>query len=542
MTGRRFEIDWRKPDYEEVYKERAGTLIRLREEPGALIRLEEYYAENWAAFINDWMLTYDPRNLNTGAPTTIPFLLFPRQEEFIQWVYERWRARERGLGEKSRDVGFSWIASACAVCLWRFFPEANIGIGSRKKELVDNGAADRKSLFWKIRFLIENLPIEFIPEEYGKDSKWGVIHNPENGSTISGEIGDNIGMGDRTTIYFVDEADALEHPQAAEVALSQTTDCRIDISATYNVGSVFYNNKRSLPSHQVFEFDWTDDPRKRLNPNIPKEEEPWYQQQLRELDPTVVASQVDRNPNAAIANTFIDAELIDRAFEQQVSVIDMPPSVPWCIGVDASGMGNDESVLWARRGRISLPLRDGHLFRRIDGIQLAEKVKRLALLLLKTAPIALVCIERDGPGGSCADQLKYSFLEPVLKAIHTGAKLKDGRHFNVRAYLHAQAKEYLQEEAPYIPKDNVFMTQATGILHESRGGSLLIESKDEYRKRLSGQTSRVAKMAGRSPDRWDAFILTLAPQRGEPIKSARPAESPGLVGTTWKPMDAVMGY
>ena len=85
------------------------------------------------------------------------------------------------------------------------------------------------------------------------------------------------------------------------------------------------------------------------------------------------------------------------------------------------------------------------MFKKLDGVQLAEAVKALAKLLLNTGPIELVCIERDGPGGSCADQLKYSFLAPVLKAIHTGKKLKNGKHYNLRAFLHAQAKEYLDK-------------------------------------------------------------------------------------------------
>ena len=539
-------IDWRDPNYDEVYRRRAQMLLRLQEEPGAIHALKKHYAENWGAFINDWMMTYDPRHVNTGRDPAIPFILFTRQKEFIQWVYERWRSRERGLGEKSRDVGVSWIASACAVCLWLFYDQANIGIGSRKKELVDNGNVDRKSLFWKIRFLIEKLPPAFIPEGYGQENKWGVIYNPENESTISGEIGDNIGMGDRTTIYFVDEADALEHPGAAEVALSQTTDCRIDISATYNVGSVFYNNKRSLPTRQVFEFDWTDDPRKRLNPELPKDQEPWYRKQLRELDRTVVASQVDRNPNAAMANTFIDAELIDAAEAQRISDSHQPPMVPWSIGIDASGMGNDETVIWVRRGRISLPLVKGHIFQKVDGVILAGHVMELAKHLLRSGPIGLVGIERDGPGGSCADQLKYSFLAPALKAVHTGRKLKNGQHVNLRAYLHDQAKEYLKEEAPFIPRDSVFRTQATGLLYENRGGMLKIESKDEYRARLSGATSRVGKMAGRSPDRWDAFMLTFIPPSGELVRT------PGEVGQgwslaatgsgSWTPLDTVMGY
>jgi len=542
-AGLRPQINWANPDYSETILYRAQALELLRKSPGSLKGLREYYSTHWIEFINDWMSTYDPRNVGTDKPVTMPFILFPRQEDFVNWVFERWQKQERGLGSKTRDVGFSWLAGACAVCLWLFYPESSIGIGSRKMELVDNGNVDKKSLFWKIRKIIETLPVEFIPANYGEGNKWGVVSNPENGASIVGEVGDNIGAGDRTTIYFVDEADLLEHPMQAEVGLAQTTNCRIDISATYNVGSVFYNNERSLPSDQVFTFDWVDDPRKRLNPHLPQSQEPWYLQQLKELDPTVVASQVDRNPAQAIANTYIETSLVTDAFKRQVTDIQQRPDTPWMIGVDASGMGNDENVIWRRRGRLSLPLLP--VPKQLDGPQLAAWVERAAKELLKSGPVGLIGIERDGPGGSCADQLKYGPFASVMQAVHTGIKLKDGMHYNLRAYLHAQALDYLKEEYPYIPYDATFLAQATSILRDSHGGMLLMESKDKYRTRLSGLGVRANKYSGRSPDRLDGFILTFMPTKGKPITSLSPSINKHLGLNTqhsWKPLDAAFGW
>ena len=53
-------------------------------------------------WVNHWAWTFDPRE----AFSTLPFDLFPRQEEFIRWLAERDRLQESGLAEKSRDVGF----------------------------------------------------------------------------------------------------------------------------------------------------------------------------------------------------------------------------------------------------------------------------------------------------------------------------------------------------------------------------------------------------------------------------------------------------
>lgn len=394
-------VNWQNPDYTEIYQYRVDLLRRMKERPDLISPMLNHYREHWVDFIQDFFVTTDPR-VARSSDVTMPFILFPRQIEFINWVYDRWKSKERGLAEKSRDVGLSWCICSCMVCIWIFYPDSVCGCGSQKKEKVDNGVGDPGSLLWKCRKLIETLPAIFVPTNYGENNKWGLIFNPANGSTISGEIGDAIGMGNRTSIYFVDESDALQHQFLAEVSLASTTDCRIDVSTANHVGTIFYNNRRRLPTSQVFIFDWTDDPRKRVNVQYPPNEEPWYQKQLRELPPTVVASQIDRNPGMANELSFVQLEFIEDAECRLPGSYKPNPTEPWRIGVDASGMGNDETVIWMRRGKLSIP---PITRRRVDGIQLAALIERTIDDLLKIAPVALLAIERDGPGISCSDQL-----------------------------------------------------------------------------------------------------------------------------------------
>ena len=207
--------------------------------------------------------------------------------------------------------------------------------------------------------------------------------------------------------------------------------------------------------------------------------------------------------------------------------------------MDAAGLGNDEIIIWRRRGRLSLP---PLVFRQLDGVQLATIVEKECKQLLNSAPVALIGIERDGPGGSCADQLKYGPFASITRAVHTGAKLGDGEHYNLRAFLHAQAKDYLESNEIHLPKDDTFSTQATSIQFEYKGGLLLIESKDEYRSRFAMGKSKAEKRAGRSPDRWDAFVLTFIPNRGKPIESAVEHSRFFSKSAGWRPLDAVMGY
>jgi len=40
----------------------------------------------------------------------MPFILFPKQVELVNWIIERWQRGESGTVVKARDVGASWIA------------------------------------------------------------------------------------------------------------------------------------------------------------------------------------------------------------------------------------------------------------------------------------------------------------------------------------------------------------------------------------------------------------------------------------------------
>ena len=235
-----------------------------------------------------------------------------------------------------------------------------------------------------------------------------------------------------------------------------------------------------------------------------------------ELLPTTLASQVDRNYAAAISNTFVNQEKLGEAVARPPGSIIQPDKTPWRIGVDAAGLGNDETVIWARRGRLSI---EPETYRKLDGVQLATIIEYKAKRLLNTGPLEIIAIERDGPGGSAADQLKYGMFRDIVRAVHTGAKLADGKHYNLRAFLHTQAQEYIEDLEISIPNNPTFITQATAIQYNYKGGLLLVESKDEYRARFSTGRSRAEKSASRSPDHWDAFVLTFVPTRAKPIQS-----------------------
>lgn len=289
-----FPFDFKNPDYVQVFEWRMERLQRIRKAPETLPALRQFYRTNPAQFIIDWGMTTDPRNLDYGLPVTIPFLLFPRQEEWIDWIMERSRNHENGLTEKSREMGLSWTSVGLASALCLFNREMVIGFGSRKEEYVDS-TVDPKALFWKVRKFIATLPAEFRGGwDERKHSRFMSVEFPDTGAVIKGEAGDNIGRGDRTTLYFVDEAAFLQRPLLIDAALSQTTRCRIDLSSVNGMNNPFAQ-KRHSGKIPVFTFHWRSDPRK---------DDEWYRKECEKIDnPIIVAQELDLNYQASAEGT-----------------------------------------------------------------------------------------------------------------------------------------------------------------------------------------------------------------------------------------------
>ena len=490
--------DW-APDYEAVYRERAERLERIRVEPSLLPGLKAFYKDNPVQFIMDWGMTFDPRNAEVGLPTTMPFLLFPKQQEFIVWLRERWLGREDGLAEKSRDMGVSWLCVAFAVWMWLFHAGTVIGFGSRKEEYVDD-LNDPKSLFWKARQFVNLLPVEFRPEGWDpkKHAPFMTLKNPENESAIVGESGDNIGRGNRTSVYFKDESAFYERPETIDAALSQTSNCKIDVSTPNGNGSPFYR-KRHGGKVKVFTFHWRDDPRK--GPD-------WYAKQCETLDPVVRAQEIDIDYNASTNDAWIPGALVEQA--QQLGPADVEVNGPWMIGVDAAHMGDDESVITCRRGLLTLkpiPARG------VDGHALAALVEEQCRQFEDAGQIiGMIAIELDGPGVSAYDTLRRSKWSSVVVGVHTGAKLTDDRNYNVKARMWRAALDYLKVGGCSIAVDPELKSQLSSYRYLYKNGLLLMESKKEYKKRV-----------GKSPDRADSWILTHAtPPKPDPAAGVTP--------------------
>lgn len=334
-----FTFDFKKPDYKAVYEWRAERLVKIRKDASCLSALYTFYKENPAQFIIDWGMTFDPRNPEKNLPSHIPFLLFPKQEEWINWILNRWKNQEEGITEKTRDMGMSWLAIAFSVTICLFNKGVAIGFGSRKQEYVDL-IGQPASLLEKARTFIEALPVEFrFGWKRNIDSRLMRIMFPESGSMISGEAGDNIGRGDRKSMYFCDEDAFLERPHLIDASLSATTNCRQRIS-TPNGSANSFAIKRFSGKIPVFTFHWRDDPRK---------DEEWYRRQVEKFDPVVVAQEIDINYSASIEGIVIPAEWVHSAIDAHIK-LGIEPTGMRIGALDIADTGRDKNAFGSRKG------------------------------------------------------------------------------------------------------------------------------------------------------------------------------------------------
>lgn len=337
-------FDFKNPDYSAVFAERARRLAWLRaDDTGDRIRnVKAFYRENIGSFINDWGCTFDPRNADLSLPTTIPFLLFDKQREWIDWTLAQWRSREPGLTEKSRDCGVSWLAVALSCTLCLFNDGLQIGFGSSKEEGVDSSKSP-KALFWKGRTFLELLPPEFRNGWTRKDSTHMRISFPATDSYMVGEAGDNIGRGDRATLYFIDESTAVERPQLIEDSLSATTNCRIDISTPRGMANPFAEKRHNpewIKRNRIFIFDWRDDPRK---------DDEWYEKQKINLNPVTLAQEVDRNYSASVVGVVIPNSWVQACVDLDTKLGFEVTGVKWG-ALDVADEGLDLNAFCAARG------------------------------------------------------------------------------------------------------------------------------------------------------------------------------------------------
>lgn len=305
-------------------------------------------------FASDWCTGYDPRLVEREMSGFIPFDPFPKQVEFLRLLQdiiqgkgkdkEKRRGIRKLIGEKSRDTGLTVMCAIAMIWGWLFVPGFSGGWGSRKEDLVDS-LGDPDSIFEKQRIVLYRLPEWMMPKGFNaKCDKHMLLRNPENGNTIKGEAGDNIGRGGRKSLYVVDEAAHIDHAQAVDSALSGNTNAIVKISSPWP--NTIFAEQRFGGVWDVFTIHWTDDPRK---------DQKWHDDFLATWGEIVTAREVDLNYIAAGEVSSIPPEWVRACIRKTIR----PPGQRIgrkVAGLDVAEHGLAESVLARRHGPTVLPL------------------------------------------------------------------------------------------------------------------------------------------------------------------------------------------
>lgn len=193
-------------------------------------------------------------------------------------------------------------------------------------------------------------------------------------------------------------------------------------------------------------------------------------------------------------------EFISRALAEEASVREVETNKydPFVMGVDVARFGDDESVIWFRKGRDARtypPL----TFRGTDTMTLAGKVAEQYLAHRADA----VFVDGGGVGGGVIDRLRQLNV-PVIEVQfgaspdNLNADEPNVSYANKRAEIWGAMKYWLKGGA--IPEDKELLEGISGVMYGFNGNNAIqLERKQDMKKRgLS------------SPDRADALALTFA--------------------------------
>lgn len=307
-------------------------------------RSVHYWFDNWA-----W--TYDPRlaSIDKSRGAFLPFELFPRQREMVDFILARIDAHEDGLIEKSRDIGFTWCAGGLALHHWIFVPGFKTAFGSRKAEYVDK-RGDPDSIFEKIRMLYRALPRWMLPGGFSarEHDNYMRLKNPDNENVITGESGDDMGRGGRNSLYFLDEFAFVEHGDTVDAATSANSEVRIFGSTVNGMGNTFARKRHggALRPDQIFRFHYSDDPRKT---------EEWAKKKKKSMESFIWASEYDVDYSASTEGIAIPAKWVQAAVSlgQRLQGV-IQPSTTGIAGFDVGAGGKGKSVVIGRFGSVIL--------------------------------------------------------------------------------------------------------------------------------------------------------------------------------------------
>ncbi len=211
-------------------------------------------------FISAFVFQYNGTDSTRG-----PFIAWECQEKAVLELVRCVEEGEDAIIEKSRDMGASWLCLIIVVWYWLFHPWTTILVMSKSEDAVDDGTSE--SLFWKIDFILDMLPIWLLQGFVAKKNRKGMQFKHPNGSIIYGATSTGrAGVGAKVRFMFIDEFGLIEEGREVLHRTTDTTRCRIFNGTHRGMGTAFYEltDPKSVAGQYINKIvlHWTQHPEK----------------------------------------------------------------------------------------------------------------------------------------------------------------------------------------------------------------------------------------------------------------------------------------
>lgn len=203
-------------------------------------------------------------------------------------------------------------------------------------------------------------------------------------------------------------------------------------------------------------------------------------------------------------NALIGPDEVEAAMKRLYTPYDLQ-NMPVILGVDVAREGDDQSVIFPRKGKQGFVVTK---MRNVDSIQGAGRVSRI---WSDTGADGVFVDATGGFGSGWIDQLRVLNRDPI--GIHfSGEAIKKERYFNKRTEIYFEAVQWIKEGGalPHEPEIVAALSQTNYAFHKDR---LLLEPKEAVKAKL-----------GYSPDITDALCLTFSFPVA--VKASKPSAPP----------------
>jgi phage terminase large subunit len=305
----------------------------------------------------------------------------------------------------------------------------------------------------------------------------------ELGATLSG-------LHSEYVLYLIDESGGVP-PAIGRAAEQGLSNCKVGVIAQagnpMSLESLLYESVTKLRA-QWSVVRITGDPDD--SARSPRIDVTWAREQIalygRE-NPWVKIYILGMFPPSSV-NALIGPDECDAA-TKRIYREDQYTYMPPVLGVDCARFGDDSTALVKRQGLVCFPFQ----------VMRNAKTQEIGGRIIRTKVddgIEAVFIDNAMAGGV----IDYcELLGHTLTGVDFGgAALEPKRYYNRRAEMAVTATDYIKSGG-HIPNDPEFIAELCAHTYTFKDGLFLIEPKDLVKKKI-----------GRSPDKFDAYILTHA--------------------------------